>query len=97
MVLLCPYTMEKEVMTYMNSHLLPPRLSLLLYLVLPGHPFFSEFPVNYLRNLAIRNIRTTHFLVLDVDLRMTSWVGRRLRRSGQLRHFPPSPAVRAGE
>ena len=28
--------------------------------------------MNYLRNLAIRNIRTTHCLVLDMDLRLTS-------------------------
>ena len=30
-----------------------------------------DFPVNLLRNIAIRNIRTTHFIVTDMDLRLT--------------------------
>ena len=52
---------------------LPPHLALRVRLVM--HPVADKssisgnrFPINTLRNLAIANVRTSHFLVLDVDL-----------------------------
>lgn len=53
---------------YMENHDLPSRLTLLLYI----HPRSSIFPINTLRNLAIRNIETTHFLIQDSDLLISS-------------------------
>ena len=47
-------------------------MTLVLYIVDKDHPYYEAFPVNLLRNLAIRSCRTTHFLILDMDLRMTS-------------------------
>ena len=55
---------EDTIVEYLNSHYLPDRLTILLYLM----PKKGTFPVNLLRNLAIRNIETSHFQVLDMDL-----------------------------
>lgn len=63
---------EPYVVRFINNHHFPDRLTLLLYIVDKDHPFYTVFPINILRNLAIRNIRTTHFLVLDMDLRVSS-------------------------
>ena len=63
---------EPYVIRFINNHHFPKRLTLLLYLVDASHEYYSVFPINKLRNLAIRNIRTTHFLVLDMDLRVSS-------------------------
>ena len=71
-VFLCNDSSELEIVTLLQKRYLPQRLTILLYVVDKMHPHYSHFPVNFLRNLAIRNIRTTHFLVLDMDLRMTS-------------------------
>ena len=49
---------------YIQTHTLPERLTLILYI----HNNAAHFPINKLRNLAIRNIETSHFLVLDSDL-----------------------------
>ena len=56
----------------LNKYHYPDRLTLILYLVDKQHPHSKGFPINYLRNLAIRNIRTTHFIILDMDLRVSS-------------------------
>ena len=53
---------------YINTHTLPSRLILLLYI----HSQSDHFPINILRNIAIRNIETTHFLILDSDLLISS-------------------------
>ena len=47
-------------------------MTLILYVVEQGHPHYKTFPVNFLRNTAIRACKTTHFQILDMDLRMTS-------------------------
>lgn len=53
---------------FIASHYLPSRLTLILYLTGPKSPEKGIFPVNKLRNLGIRNIVTTHFQILDMDL-----------------------------
>lgn len=47
---------------------LPPKFTVILYIVEPKDPDFFDFPVNRLRNIGIRNVRTTHFLMLDMDM-----------------------------
>ena len=47
---------------------LPPRVRLILYLVEPKHKYFRDFPVNLLRNIAIVNIRSSHYIVFDMDM-----------------------------
>ena len=58
-------------MRYISSHYIPKRVTILFYLVSRYQKSSSVFPINRLRNLAIRNIRTTHFLILDMDLRLS--------------------------
>ena len=63
-----PIGFESIMLSFVESHYLPPRLTLLLYLIGDTSPEKGQFPVNKLRNLGIRNIATTHFQILDMDL-----------------------------
>ena len=47
---------------------LPVYFSVIFYIVSEGDRYVNDFPVNLLRNIAIRNVVTTHFLVLDMDM-----------------------------
>ena len=71
LVIHCMPQYELFILRYLASHHIPDRVTILLHLVTKSHPFYSVFPINHLRNLAIRNIRTTHFLILDMDLRVS--------------------------
>lgn len=72
---------------------LPPSTEVILMVASPKSPHFSHFPINRLRNIAIRHVTTSHFLVLDMDL----WPSRNPRfhvsPSEHLRHTHASPAV----
>ena len=59
---------ESRLLKYIQSHYLPSRLTIILYLVDKHHPQYNRFPVNYLRSLGISNVRTSHYIVLDIDL-----------------------------
>ena len=54
---------------------LPDRVRIILYIVSARSSEATDFPVNKLRNIAIVNIVTTHFLVLDMDM----WPARSIR------------------
>ena len=71
-VMQCPQSKEEYAINFINHHYFPDRFTLIMFFTDPLHEFNTIFPVNYLRNLAIRNIRTTHFLVTDMDLRLSS-------------------------
>ena len=75
-----PSQNEFYAIRFINRHHFPKRLTFILYLVDRMHPHYNVFPINELRNLAIRNIRTTHFLILDMDLRVSGmidfWIDR---------------------
>ena len=62
---------ETHLVRYISTHYIPKRVTILFYLVSRYQKSSSVFPINRLRNLAIRNIRTTHFLILDMDLRLS--------------------------
>ena len=47
---------------------LPLKFTVILYIVEPQDLDYYDFPVNLLRNIGIRNVRTTHFLMLDMDM-----------------------------
>lgn len=57
---------------YVKNHYLPNRLTLILYLVQKNHKYFGHYPMNYLRSLGISNVRTSHYIVLDMDLHLSS-------------------------
>lgn len=70
---------------------LPERVSVVLY-VIPNSS--NSFYVNSLRNVAIQAIRTTHFVVLDMDMWPMSAFGFRHSFLGnlfdELMHLPQS-------
>ena len=70
LVLNGPAIREGEMITYINTHYLPTRLTILMYLM--STRYKGGFPVNMLRNMGIRNIETTHYQILDMDLLPTT-------------------------
>ena len=57
--------MEKALVIHKITSLqLPDRVSIILYITTNKS---KGFYVNKLRNVAIKSIRTTHFLILDMD------------------------------
>ena len=56
----------RETLDLLGAVNLPERVTTLVYLT-----DSSEFPINRLRNLGIRNIQTSHFMVLDMDLMLS--------------------------
>ena len=71
LVIYATSSQETYLVRYISSHYIPKRVTILFYLVSRYQKSSSVFPINRLRNLAIRNIRTTHFLILDMDLRLS--------------------------
>lgn len=63
---------QSMVLHFLNTHHLPSRLTTLLLVTSQRSAFGSSFQVNLLRNFAIFNLRTTHFLMLDMDVRVSS-------------------------
>lgn len=59
---------ERKASRMVKSLNLPDRVRTILYIVSARSSEASDFPVNKLRNIAIVNIVTTHFLVLDMDM-----------------------------
>ena len=51
---------------------------MILYQVKPDHPNYYDFPVNLLRNICIRHITTSHFMVLDIDMWPTETMHKNL-------------------
>ena len=51
-----------------STLLCSPRIQHVIYVALPGSFFHSNYPINILRNLGIRQVRTSHFLLLDMDM-----------------------------
>lgn len=49
-----------------------PKRTVIIYHVPANHPNYYDFPVNLLRNICIRNIKTSHFMFLDIDMWPTS-------------------------
>ena len=62
-------------MDLLGSIHIPSRVTVLLYTVES-----SIFPINFLRNLGIRNIETSHFMVLDMDLMLSRNLHDELKR-----------------
>ena len=55
-------------MELIKSLNLPPRVRIILYIPQKNSKDLRDYPVNKLRNIAIVNIVTTHFLVMDMDM-----------------------------
>lgn len=57
---------QQKTVDLLGSFHLPERVTTIVYTVES-----SIFPINFLRNLGIRNIETSHFMVLDMDLMLS--------------------------
>ena len=57
---------QQKTVDFLGSLRLPDRVITIVYTVES-----SIFPINFLRNLGIRNIETSHFMVLDMDLMLS--------------------------
>lgn len=51
-----------------NQILCSPRITLLAYVSKQGSFFHSNYPINILRNVAIRHTTTSHYLLMDMDM-----------------------------
>lgn len=58
---------ESQFLSYFQQRDYPDRLSVVLYLVRNGTEAAHVFPINKLRNIGIRNTRSTHYIVFDMD------------------------------
>ena len=58
----------KDTVELIKSLNLPPRARIILYIPQKSSKDLRDYPVNKLRNIAIVNIVTTHFLVMDMDM-----------------------------
>lgn len=63
---------EEEFVSFLqkpeNKLLCEPRITLLAYVSQRGSFFHSNYPINILRNIAIRHTTTSHFLLTDTDM-----------------------------
>ena len=75
---------EATIADYIRNTFLPPRLTILLYLMGPQNPQRANFPVNFLRNFAIRNVETSHFMIMDMDLWPTLNAYQELRHAANV-------------
>lgn len=74
-ILFVVYLRQEEVTSFLSSLSDPAysllcnhRIRLFLYIVDPSHKFYTQFPINILRNIGIMHVRTSHFAVLDIDM-----------------------------
>ena len=51
-----------------NSILCSDRIFIAVYLSSTNSFFSSNYPINILRNIGIRNVETSHYLLLDADM-----------------------------
>lgn len=63
---------EKDYLRFLqqrdNAMLCSSRVTLMAYISSNGSYFYSNYPINILRNVGIRHTRTSHFIVLDTDM-----------------------------
>ena len=72
------------------------QVQFILYVAKPDHIFYYDFPVNYLRNLCIRHIKTSHFMFLDFDMWPTGGVVFSLSHRDAARASPLAAVGAAG-
>ena len=66
---------QQETIQMIGSIHIPDRVTTIVYTTTS-----SVFPINLLRNLGIRNIQTSHFMILDMDLMLSRNMYSELQR-----------------
>ena len=67
---------ETSLSSLIESMSISDKVMFILYVANKYHHYYYDFPVNYLRNVCIRHITTSHFLFLDIDMWMTCTFSR---------------------
>ena len=63
----CLKSEEESLIQFIQSRHYPSRFHILLFIVEDTEWSVSVYPMNVLRNEGIRRVKTTHYLVLDMD------------------------------
>ena len=71
-------------MDWIKRNRYPKRVEFLLYVVESNQWNHLTYPMNYLRNIAIKRTQTTHYMVLDMD----EWISSTLE--AEINRIPPS-------
>ena len=69
-VIACVYCLKSEeaaLVKFIESKHYPSRFHIILYIVEDTEWNKAIYPMNVMRNVAIEKVKTTHFLVLDMD------------------------------
>lgn len=77
------YCKESEVQSVIDEYLrmnLPERFTVIFYSFSPANPLAKDFPMNLLRNIGIYAVRTSHFLMLDMDIWVNGDFAREIHR-----------------
>ena len=64
-------TFEDFLYTSDNSILCSDRIFIAVYLSSSNSFFSVNYPINILRNIGIRNVETSHYLMLDADMMLS--------------------------
>lgn len=59
--------MESVISEYLKMNV-TDRMTVLFYGYSSSYVYAADFPVNLLRNIGIRTVTTSHFLMLDMDM-----------------------------
>ena len=63
---------EKYILSPDQLKLCARRVTLLAYISQPDSFFHDNFPINIIRNIGIRHVTTSHFILLDMDIIISS-------------------------
>lgn len=66
---------------FLQSHSFPDTVQIYISVSEPFCYSATHFPINYLRNFAIQHVRTSHFVVLDMDLHFSDAIYANLQRA----------------
>ena len=90
LVIYCSSAELDSAITSYRQMNVPRRMSALFYSYSPKNVYAKDFPVNLLRNLGIRLVRTNHFLMLDmwVNCNAASGVSRVVDMYKEIHRIP---------
>ena len=66
---------------FLQSHSFPDTVQIYISVSEPFCYSATHFPINRLRNFAIEHVRTSHFVVLDMDLHFSDAIYANLQRA----------------
>lgn len=65
-----------QLIQWIKSNDIPTRIEFVIFVVESNEWNHITYPMNYLRNIAIKRTRTTHYIILDMD----EWITNSLEK-----------------